>query len=222
MIKATATGVYVSDESIGFNTAQDVFDFAVLLEPNRVKESDDTLHITFESGPDPSRYTIDKLRRTLDLMCKSRGEAEILRELHMAPGFRGPLPTTWKDVILYRGDQEFLMQDVWLDESTVHHIARLLHGNHEDGEEHCLTVILREDLPEDLLGLAEKLTPEQVRANAVLVIRHREISISIPEEEQGWTHSFGEVCLTAFHSTFLGNLTTKLRSTRLWVPQATT
>ncbi len=209
----------VASSDIGRIRAGYIFMRRAEREGCRVEDLD-KLQVRFQNGPETSSYTQVELQHLLDLMGQSCSETDVLRELGIVPGYRGHLPPAWKAAYLYRGDQEFLLGDIWLDESAVCRIARRLHSMQQDEEEHCVTVVLRETLPEELFDKPDQLTPEQVREHAAIVIRHGEIIFSVPSHRDGWgPRGFGELAISALNGSFLALLEhAKFTSTRLHTP----
>jgi len=135
---------------------------------------DHKLLIRFENGPEAAEYTRQELQYLFDLMSMSCGEAGVLRGLKIVPGYRCEFSTKWKDLVLFDGNGNYLVHDVWLDEVIAMKIAKRLHSREDYGEEHSVVVLLQQDLPEDWES-GDTIECEFMMGVAFLVINHNKI-----------------------------------------------
>ena len=141
----TPQGILVHASEIGQVTAEQIFEFGV--SPLEFDEGTQ-LMVGFENGPEAAFYSLDTLRHLLDLMTMSRSEGDILRKLKIVPGYRGHLPPAWKDLVLFDGNGNYLVHDVWLDEIMVVTIAKRLHNYEDYREHHSVVIVPRSKLPD--------------------------------------------------------------------------
>jgi len=175
--------------------------------------------IDFQDSPIVGLYTRQQLQQLLNQMQQSCDEVDVLTRLQMITGHSDVGPLTWKNLVLYRGDQEYLYDDISLNEAGVCLLARNLHGDEfgdEQGERHCVTAVCVDKLPEHLTAHCHKLTPGQVRQQAALVISSNHV-IEVVErtENGGGPFLFGQVVFTRFKRGFVANLTNRFKTYRI-------
>jgi len=211
-VEPTLNGIRIYTKDIGQVTAEQAFE---MYEADHMSfGGEENIEISFENGPEPAQYTVDELQKLLNLMI--RYEGYVLIRLGIVTGYRGYEPCTWEDVVLYRGDQEYLYDDIHLDEAAVCLMANALHSDPKNGERHCISVVKKGDLPDDLQDQAHKLTPDQVRNFAVVIISHGEIIFAAPHGQGSWEpHTFGLLTTFAVDADSLGRLPSKFKSTSL-------
>jgi hypothetical protein len=170
--------------------------------------------VEFENGPESAEYTVDELRRTLDLMTMSCSEADILRKLKIVQQYRGHLPAAWKDLVLFDGNGNYLVHDIWLDEIMAVTLAKHLHGREENREEHSVVVLRREDLPSDWLP-SDTIELEFMMDTAFMVINHNNVYMLSTKTRQFRTVKLGNVYIADREQRDVHSFA-MYSSTRLW------